>query len=354
MKKNIAIISGTRPNIVKIAPLLKRHTNSFSDIFSVELFHTGQHYDFSMHGAFFEDFSLPPPEHVFEVKDLKVSAQIGTIMVKLERAFEKKRPDLAIVVGDVNSTLAAAITSSKMGITIAHLEAGVRSFDMTMPEEQNRVVVDSLSDILLSPTKTAVENLKNQGKDISSIKYVGNILAEALYFVNGKKSARENFGLMTLHRPFNVDNSKNLESLITALGEKLKFPIIFPAHPRTLKNLSKIKLPPGIKVEQPMAYSEFISALSRCSFVITDSGGIQTEATILKTPCVTLRKNSEWPETVDYGTNVLLEDPSLICYAVETAVEKTKKATHPYLWDKDVSLRIWNEISVYLNIDLID
>lgn len=344
MKKKIAIVSGTRPNIVKIAPLLKRHLSSYEHLIDIELFHTGQHYDFSMHGTFFEDFSLPLPDHIFETRDMKTSAQIGAVMTELEKAFESILPDAVLVVGDVNSTLAAALTSSKMGIFLVHLEAGVRSFDMSMTEEQNRVVVDLLADLLLSPTKTAVINLEKQGIPKSSVKLVGNILAESLLKFQQKDSEREDFGLMTLHRPFNVDNEKNLERIISTIGKNTDVPVIFPVHPRTAKNIINIDVPENIRISGPMSYSEFIGSLSKCAFVITDSGGVQTEATILKTPCVTLRKNSEWPETIETGTNVLLEDPSGIKTAIKKASQKSLSATLPPFWDGEVSRRIWESV----------
>ncbi len=342
--KKVTIVSGTRPNLVKIAPLIRRYNDSFKDLFRIRLIHTGQHYDHSMHGAILEDFSLPVPDISFDIKDKTPSSQIAEVMTRLEKAFKTSLPDAVIAVGDVNSTLAAAVTSSKMGLFLIHLEAGVRSFDMSMPEEQNRVVVDSLSDLHLAPTETAVSNLGNQGIKKGSIIHAGNILAESLTHVKNKSTERENFGLMTLHRPFNVDNPDKLLNTLSAVSENVLCPVYFPVHPRTMKGLGNIIIPDKIRVCGPLPYSEFIVNLSKCSFVITDSGGVQTEATILKTPCVTLRENSEWPETIDFGTNTLLGDPHKLKDALKESFEKTKHSNLPANWDTEVSLRAWQSI----------
>ncbi|MBN1619713.1 UDP-N-acetylglucosamine 2-epimerase (non-hydrolyzing) [candidate division WOR-3 bacterium] len=348
--KKITIVSGTRPNLVKIAPLIKRYNDSFKDLFRIQLIHTGQHYDHSMHGAILEDFSLPLPDIAFEIQDKSPTSQIAEVMTRLEKVFKLSLPDAVIAVGDVNSTLATAVTSSKMGLYLIHLEAGVRSFDMSMPEEQNRVVVDSLSDLHLAPTGTAVTNLKNQGIRKGSIIHVGNILAESLTHVKDKPTERENFGLMTLHRPFNVDNPDKLLHTLSAVSENAGCPVYFPVHPRTMNNLKSIKVPDEIRVCEPLTYSKFIAKLSKCSFVLTDSGGVQTEATILKTPCVTLRENSEWPETIDFGTNTLLRDPHKLKSALKSSFEKTEHSNLPVYWDSDVSLRVWQSAVSALGI----
>jgi len=350
MKINLLIISGTRPNLVKIAPLYNRWKTSYKSSFDFKLVHTGQHYDYEMYESFLKDFKLPQPDLCLETKSNFICRQIAKTLILLENEMIQNRPDGIIVVGDVNSTLAATLAAVKLHVPVFHLEAGVRSFDISMTEEQNRIVVDSLSTLHFSPTRSSVENLIREGIIEEKIIFTGNILAEIL--INFKKEVpRKNNFLLTLHRPFNVDNVENLKHLINSICHNVDEEILFPAHPRTLKNLKLFKNPSNLKVIKPLPYSDFINHLTRCRCVITDSGGVQTEATILQTPCITLRKNTEWIETITDGTNILVKDIKNLKKAIDKSLKKKDKIKLPPLWDGNVSLRIWDSLKNYYNLN---
>lgn len=350
MKKNLLIISGTRPNLVKIAPLYNRWKTAYISSFNIKLVHTGQHYDYEMYESFLKDFKLPQPDLCLETKSDFVCKQIAKTLILLEDEMIHNKPDGIIVVGDVNSTLAATLAAVKLHVPVFHLEAGVRSFDISMTEEQNRMIVDSLSSLHFSPTKSSVENLIREGIIEDKIIFVGNILAEILIKFKKEVQRKSNF-LLTLHRPFNVDSIENLKYMINYICNNVDGEILFPAHPRTLKNLKLFNNPSNLKIIKPLPYSDFIDHLSRCKCVITDSGGVQTEATILQTPCITLRKNTEWIETITDGTNILVKDIRDLKRAIENSFKKKDKIKLPPFWDGNVSLRIWDSLKKYYNLN---
>ncbi|KQC14601.1 MAG: hypothetical protein APR63_05510 [Desulfuromonas sp. SDB] len=346
--KNILVVTGTRPNIVKIAPLYHRWKTTFTNEFNLKLAHSGQHYDYEMYGSFLSDFDLPTPDFNLETKSNYVLQQIANTLYGLEKILRSNKFDAVLVVGDVNSTLAASVCAVKLHLPLFHLEAGVRSGDQSMTEEQNRRVVDAISSLHLAPTRQAQLNLNRESIHPDSIILVGNILAESLAGFK-IKTERQSFCILTLHRPFNVDQPSQLYPILNSIAGQIDRDILFPAHPRTQKNLSQYKLPVNLKIMPPLPYPEFITKLSSCQAVITDSGGIQTEATILNTPCLTIRPNTEWVETITQGTNVLVNDLSKISECFSLAVNKSSNSTVPEFWDDQVSLRCWKAIQNFFN-----
>jgi len=313
-KIKILIIVGTRPNFIKVAPLIKE-MRRYRKIESI-LVHTGQHYDFEMSKVFFQELKIPKPDYNLEVGSGSHAWQTAKIMEKLESLILKEKPDLVIVVGDVNSTLAGALTAAKLWIPVVHIEAGLRSYNKTMPEEINRLLTDHVSDFLFCPTKTAVDNLEGEGIK-KGVFNVGDIMYDALLGVKGKikkskilkkfKLKPKSYILMTVHRASNTNNLKNLEKIITAAGNS-KEKIIFPIHPRTKKQIKKIKLPDfkNLEIIKPVSYLDMLVLEKNAKKILTDSGGVQKEAYWLKVPCLTFREETEWPETVRSGWNVLV------------------------------------------------
>jgi len=322
-KIKIFIIGGTRPNFIKIAPLMeeiKKHKQ-----IKPVLVHTGQHYNFRMSKLFFQELKIPKPDYNLGVGSGSHSWQTAKIMEKAEPVILKEKPNLVIVVGDVNSTLAGALTAAKLNIPVAHIEAGLRSYDKTMPEEINRTLTDHVSDFLFCPTKTAVENLKKEGIR-KGIYNVGDITYDAFLKnikIAGKtprkhnglfsdseeileKLKLKNYLLLTLHRPSNTDNLKNLKKILEAIN-KNREKIIFPVHPRTEKQLKKIEIRNlKLKIIPPVSFLNMLRLEKNAKKIITDSGGIQKEAYWLKIPCITLRDTTEWVETVKSGWNILV------------------------------------------------
>ena len=359
----IVSIVGTRPNFIKIAALineLKKH-----DIQHI-LVHTGQHYDKGLSKLFFDDLSLPKPDINLEVGSGTFGDQIGNIIIKLEKVLMKERPDLVIVVGDVNSTFAGALTAKQLGIKVAHVEAGLRSFDLTMPEEINRMLTDRISDILFTTEKSANKNLLNEGTSNNKIFFVGNVMIDTLLRhrekANKSKILRKlnlkknNYCVLTLHRPSNVDNKKSLGNILEILGEiQQKIKIVFPVHPRTLKNLksynllSNVKNQKNIILTEPLGYLDFLCLMNNSRFAITDSGGIQEETTVLGVPCITLRNNTERPVTVEYGTNLLVStDKNKVIKACIRLIKGVDfKGRIPEFWDGKAAKRI---VSTIINI----
>ena len=305
---------------MKIAPLY--HALKKENWAEPYIVHTGQHYDLNMSDAFFKDLSLPEPNLHLGVGSGTHAEQTGKVMISYEKAMMDRRPDLVVVVGDVNSTMAATLAASKLGVKVAHLEAGLRAFDRTMPEEINRVVTDSLADILWTPSPDAVENLIREGVSTDKIHNVGNIMIDSLEMLRGKIEQQDvyrDFGLqpqgyclVTLHRPSNVDNTESLTRLckiLVHIAEKI--PLVFPVHPRTRKNLEQNNLLDilrngnGLSLPDPLSYIRFMNMVFNCRFVVTDSGGIQEETTYLGIPCLTVRPNTERPITITNGTNQL-------------------------------------------------
>ena len=320
MKKDykIHLIAAARPNFMKIAPLY--HELNKTDWATPIIVHTGQHYDINMSDAFFKDLDLPEPHIHLGVGSGTHAEQTGRVMIEYEKVLVQQQPNLVVVVGDVNSTIAATLAAVKLGIKTAHLEAGLRSFDRTMPEEINRIVTDSIADLLWTPSPDGDENLIREGVPPEKIQRVGNIMIDSLEMMRGKIEnagtwqdmglSRNVYAVVTLHRPANVDNEDTLRSLVNALIELAAIhPVVFPIHPRTRANLERFKMmeklqaTDGMKSLDPLNYVRFMNLIFNCRLVVTDSGGIQEETTYLGIPCITLRDNTERPITVIEGTN---------------------------------------------------
>jgi UDP-N-acetylglucosamine 2-epimerase (non-hydrolysing) len=358
-------VVGARPNFMKIYPLLQEMKIRFA--MKPLLIHTGQHYDSDMSKVFFRDLELPRPDIYLGVGPGTQVEQIAKIMIRFEKVCNEERPDLVVVVGDVNSTLACSLTAAKLCIPLAHVEAGLRSFDRTMPEEINRLVTDSLSDFLFTTSEDAEENLLKEGIFKEKIHFVGNVMIDTLLkfksvaMARSKIKIKENsYALLTLHRPSNVDSKDVFKNLLQALKEISKMiPIVFPAHPRTqkqieafgcknhfdylgLKSIGHPNLKNSIYILNPLPYLEFLNLMKNAKFVLTDSGGIQEETTILGIPCLTLRENTERPVTINRGTNILVgTDPLKIIKETKNILSgKIKLGKIPKLWDGKAAKRI--------------
>jgi UDP-N-acetylglucosamine 2-epimerase (non-hydrolysing) len=350
-------IVGARPNLVKIAPLL-REMRRHPEIEPI-LVHTGQHYDEKLSDVFFRQMGIPEPDVNLEVGSGSHAWQTSEILRKIETVLLERKPDCVLVVGDVNSTVAVSLAAAKLGIPVVHVEAGLRSFDRTMPEEINRIVTDALSDYLFVTEEDAIENLIREGKHRDRIFLVGNVMIDALkqFLPVAQKSkiaeelglatadGAKSYALLTLHRPSNVDSPETLAALLEAIAEIAhKIPVIFPVHPRTKERLSaaSAKNLEGIRFVAPLGYLDFLCLMSRARLVLTDSGGIQEETTALGVPCLTLRENTERPVTVTEGTNELVgQDPKKIIEAASKILNgETKKGRIPRFWDGKASERI--------------
>jgi UDP-N-acetylglucosamine 2-epimerase (non-hydrolysing) len=343
---------------MKVAPILEA-SKRFPGI-ECQLVHTGQHYDKLLSGTFFKELEIPSPHVNLNGGSGTQAEQTGKIMISFEKELQKNPADIVIVVGDVNSTMACSIVAKKLNVQLAHVEAGIRSFDLSMPEEINRMVTDSIADLFFTTSHYANKNLLKAGIEKSRIHFVGNTMIDTLY-ANIKKfkkpSAWKKYNLsdrkyivLTLHRPNNVDNLFTLSNILTEINFCTNdFPVIFPAHPRTMKNLKKLKTKfENIITIEPLGYLEFMYLIKNSKAVITDSGGIQEETTVLGIPCITLRKNSERPETITEGTNELLSDiKALKKYTQKIFSKKWKKSKIPQYWDGKTSERI---VKTLLNI----
>jgi len=350
-------VAGARPNFMKISPLMRamKRRESFESV----LVHTGQHYDDNMSKSFFQDLELSEPDLHLGVGSGSHAWQTAEIMMRFEKALVDLTPDLVLVVGDVNSTLACSIAVAKLGVPIAHVEAGLRSFDRTMPEEINRVVTDQLSDYLFATCQEANDNLRREGISEEKIFLVGNVMIDSLLanleqakqsdILNRLGVEHERYTLMTLHRPSNVDNQKTLCNILHGLNTiQQELPIIFPAHPRTLRQITEFGLSGQIAemthlhLIEPLGYLEFLCLMSQSKLVLTDSGGIQEETTVLGIPCLTLRENTERLVTVTEGTNTLVgSDPDrIIDEAMKVLNGCGKVGRVPKLWDGRASERI--------------
>jgi UDP-N-acetylglucosamine 2-epimerase (non-hydrolysing) len=344
-------VVGARPNFVKIASLV-RSLRARPEVEHL-LVHTGQHYDESMSELFFEELDIPRPDINLGVGSGTQAAQTGEILKRFEPLVVEKRPSVVLVVGDVNSTLACALAAKKVGVDVAHVEAGLRSFDRTMPEEINRVLTDAIADFLFTTEPSAARNLRREGIPRQKIFFVGNVMIDTLLLHRegaeksairtrlGLDSPSSRYALVTLHRPSNVDDADNLKSLLKTL-ERLarQVRVVFPIHPRTRSRIEEAGLAPSLKSERllalgPLAYLDFLNLMSHATLVITDSGGIQEETTVLGVPCLTVRANTERPVTIERGTNQLVGgDPQKLLQAA-TAILKTGPRPHaiPRLWD---------------------
>jgi UDP-N-acetylglucosamine 2-epimerase (non-hydrolysing) len=361
----ILTVVGARPNFVKVAPLLDE-MGRYPEMEAI-LVHTGQHYDYEMSKAFFEDLDIPAPHLNLGVGSGTAVAQVAEIMLRLEQVMEEMEPDVVVVVGDVNSTLAAALTAAKMGLPLAHVEAGLRSFDRTMPEEVNRVITDALADFLFVTEPSGVENLLREGRPEKRIYLVGNVMIDALerFLPRAKRhpvphelqaqgessfDLTRPYGLVTLHRPSTVDNPATFRGVWAALEEiAQEVPLIFPVHPRTQSKMAEggfcdagQDASHGIRVVPPMSYLEFLRLQSQATLMITDSGGVQEETTALGIPCLTVRENTERPITLTEGTNLLvgLNGRRLVEEARKILRGEGKKGHVPELWDGHASARI--------------
>ena len=358
MRKIIHVV-GARPNFMKISPLMKEIDKS--NYFDKQiLIHTGQHYDKKMSDAFFDDLSIPKPNYNLGIGSGSQTFQTANIMIAVEKVLIKENPDCVLVVGDVNSTLATALVCAKLNFKLIHLESGLRSYDNSMPEEINRILTDRLSDLLLTPSKDANDNLIKEGIQKNKIKFVGNIMIDSLKNQLPKAKLRaktllssleikeKEYILTTLHRPSNVDKKFKLKKIlkqINKLGEKYK--VIFPLHPRTKKTLDKLENNfYNICFIEPLSYIDFLSLELNSKLVITDSGGIQEETTFLNIPCATLRKNTERPITIKEGTNILIEkDENIELLILELLKAKTTSSKRtPKFWDGNTASRVLREI----------
>jgi len=366
MKKHkIALVAGARPNFMKIAPLMKELSKY--DEFEPMIVHTGQHYDENMSALFFDQLNIPKPDVNLEVGSDSHARQTARIMERFEQFCLDEKPDLVIVVGDVNSTAACTLVASKLHIKTAHYEAGLRSRDKSMPEEINRMVTDAISDLYFTTSKDADENLINEGVSKDNIHMVGNLMIDTLannlerthdISINlermdgstvsfGKDIQKEQYGVMTFHRPSNVDKKDSLEKLVN-IWDKVsqKLPLIFPAHPRTIKNaenyglLDKMNDINNLILTEPIGYLEFINLLSNARLVLTDSGGIQEETTYMGVPCLTVRPNTERPITIWEGTNKLIEIEQIEAEVENILAGKGKAGKRPKFWDGKTASRI--------------
>lgn len=359
-------IVGARPNFVKIAPLMQSMAKS--SIIDPILLHTGQHYDYNMSERFFKDLGIPEPDVYLNVGSDTHGKQVAKIMKKFDDFCEEYKPDLVVVVGDVNSTMACSLVAVKRHIKVAHVEAGIRSYDRGMPEEVNRIVTDSVADILLPPSKDAVDTLLKEGHDNDQIHLVGNIMIDTLLKNQQKilqsdilqqlKIERQAYTLLTLHRPSNVDNVKSLKNIIEALEEiQNRIKIVFPIHPRTKKKIeeyglmNRIQQSENIILTDPLGYFDFGKLVYDAKFVMTDSGGIQEETTVYQIPCITIRDNTERPVTILEGTNELAgsDKKKIVDFANKILEGNWKKGSIPELWDGKTADRI---VNVFENLKL--
>ena len=349
----LIVVAGARPNFMKIAPLMWEIARRPQ--LSARLVHTGQHYDERMSKLFFEQLRIPRPDFDLEVGSGSHAVQTAEVMKRFEPVLLAEQPDAVVVVGDVNSTIACALTSVKLGVPVAHVEAGLRSFDRTMPEEINRILTDSISRWLFVSEASGVENLRREGAAEERIHLVGNVMIDTLVACrdqfNGASLAEVplpagDYAVLTLHRPANVDQPATLRGLLGAIKRiSERIPLVFPVHPRTRKALIECDVPlPRVALTEPLGYLQFMKLVAGSRLVLTDSGGIQEETTYLGIPCLTLRKNTERPSTVEHGTNVLVgDDPEEIVRSALGSLAQPPGRRHvPPLWDGKAAERIVN------------
>lgn len=361
----IDLIAAARPNFMKIAPLF--HALREQPWCSLRLVHTGQHYDHNMSDTFFKDLNLPPPDLHLGIGSGSHAEQTARVMLAYAEACTGNRPDLIVVVGDVNSTLACALVGAKVCIPVAHLEAGLRSNDRTMPEEINRLATDTIADILWTPSPDADENLAREGVAAAKITRVGNIMIDSyelmrdLIQASGMRRSLglegKDYGVVTLHRPSNVDVPVLLGKLVGQLVKiSEKIPIVFPVHPRTRKNLERFDLwqqlavAPGIQVIEPLGYVDFMNLVCGARLTVTDSGGVQEETTYLGIPCLTLRDTTERPITVTQGTNRLVTADNLLPTINDILAGHWPRGRKPGLWDGSTAARVVADITKRMKI----
>jgi UDP-N-acetylglucosamine 2-epimerase (non-hydrolysing) len=351
-------IVGARPNFMKISPL-HRAFNNRKEINS-KILHTGQHYDEKMSDIFFNQLELPKPDFYLGIGGGSHTYQKAHVMLKFEEILKEEKPDLVLVVGDVNATAACSIVAVKMGIPVAHVEAGLRSGDRRMPEEINRIITDAISNYLFITEQSGIDNLKKEGVPDEKVFFVGNVMIDSLIYYREKASklnlldslnlAVKDYILMTMHRPANVDNVESLKDILQIIQSATQQKkVVFPIHPRTSNNFKKYGLfgdlenIPNLILLEPQGYLQFLHLMDNACLIITDSGGIQEETTYLQVPCLTFRDSTERPVTVDLGTNLLLADldPQTVKIKMEEILDgKTKKGIIPPLWDGKAAERI--------------
>jgi len=355
----ILLVAGARPNFMKIAPILRRLTSMPSaprSKLSWKLVHTGQHYDYEMSQAFFEDLEIGRPDYFLEVGSASHAVQTAKIMVAFEEVCLKESPDAVVVVGDVNSTVACALVAKKMGIRVAHVEAGLRSRDLTMPEEINRMVTDTLSDWLFVTERSGIQNLKAEGRPEAAMHFVGNVMIDNLYYQlahlgaggAGEEKLSGPYAVLTLHRPSNVDAEEKFREIMGAILKiAARLPVYFPVHPRTRQQIEAIgferRLDSGrVHLLPALPYKPFLRLFKDAELVLTDSGGLQEETTALGIPCLTLRENTERPVTIEEGTNRLAGTgrEGILSAFEEFISDKSKKGRIPELWDGKAAERI--------------
>jgi len=353
----IACIAGARPNFMKIAPILEE-IRKYPNLEPI-LVHTGQHYDYEMSQVFFDELDIPKPDVYLEVGSGSHAVQTAKIMMTFEESVIQHKPDLILVVGDVNSTMACAIVGAKLCIPVAHVEAGIRSFDRTMPEEINRILTDVISDYLFTPMEDANENLRKEGIPAEKVFLVGDVMIDTLLKYREKASStgilnkleleKNSYALMTLHRPSNVDIRSNLVGILDALDEiQGKIKIVLSLHPRTKARIKEFGLEARVSAmknlvtTEPLGYLEFMGLMINAKFVLSDSGGMQTESTVLNIPCLTMRENTERPETIREGTNILVGNDTqrIIEESMKIMNGNGKTGSYPIIWDGHVAKRI--------------
>jgi UDP-N-acetylglucosamine 2-epimerase (non-hydrolysing) len=354
--KTVYLVAGARPNFMKIAPIVRAMAGH--QRLTYRIIHTGQHYDREMNDVFFEELGIPAPDVFMGAGGGSHADQTAKIMLGFEKLCLEQRPDAVLVVGDVNSTLACSIVAKTLNIPVAHVEAGLRSGDLAMPEEINRLVTDSISDWFFVTEPSAMEHLRREGKTESSLHYVGHVMVDNVLYQAGKLAeggfetqslksslAGRRYGVVTLHRPSNVDDAATMAQIGSALTEIAReLPLVFPVHPRTRANLDRfgIDLGSNVTLIGPQPYMAFLDLWKDAAVVLTDSGGLQEETTALGVPCITIRENTERPVTVDEGTNVLAgTDPSRIVHEARNVLSGNgKQGRRPHLWDGQAARRI--------------
>lgn len=357
-KKMIYLVAGARPNFMKIAPIV-RELRARPDTFEFKIIHTGQHYDKGMSGVFFDELEIPEPDFHLEVGGGSHAEQTARIMIGFEKVCQEQRPDVVLVVGDVNSTMACSIVAKKLHITLAHVEAGLRSGDREMPEEINRLLTDAITDLFFVTEQSGIDHLEAEGHSAESIHFVGHVMIDNLFrqierLDRGDYADSENapqklglddYAVVTLHRPANVDTKESLSVLVSLLSKVAdRIPLVFPVHPRTRQNLEKFGLKLDSRIHQldPLSYVEFLNCFRNAKFTLTDSGGLQEETTALGVPCITLRDSTERPITVSEGSNILAPlDVDFVVTEVDKILNgKGKTGRIPKFWDGQAAKRI--------------
>lgn len=361
----IYLVAGARPNFMKIAPIVRALQADAR--LRWRIVHTGQHYDRDMNDVFFEELGIPAPDVQLGAGGGSHAQQTGRIMVAFEELCQRERPDCVLVVGDVNSTLACAIVGKKLGIPVAHVEAGLRSGDMSMPEEINRLVTDAISDWFFVTEPSGAEHLRREGKPAHRVHDVGHVMVDNLLFQAAKldlmnssqvatsvcKARYPRYGVVTLHRPSNVDDPLALARVMSGLNRiSEELPLFFPAHPRTQNNISRFAIDIGARIElmKPLPYMAFLHLWKDAAVVLTDSGGLQEETTALGVPCITIRENTERPVTVEEGTNVLggTDPDRLVELSRDIVAGNSKRGRRPALWDGRAAVRIVDILALEL------